>query len=93
MKKSLLFSTVLFLSTVLLNSCGSKEKGEDKSDDTWSEENKTKFVEECAKGGAPEATCKCMVDKMAEKYSSVAEAKKAMEEDKDVAMAMAMECI
>lgn len=81
--KKVLFS-VAVVAAFALSSCG---------DDSWSDANKTKFVEECTKGGAPEATCKCMLDKIAEKYSSVSEAKKAMEEDKEVAMKMAMECI
>lgn len=81
--KKVLFSFSVILAFTL-SSCG---------DDSWSDANKTKLVEDCASKGMPEAACKCMLDKIAEKYSSVSEAKKAMEEDKEVAMKMAMECI
>ncbi len=104
MKKLLLFSTALFLSAALLNSCGSKEKGEeDKSEEKsgWSDTEKKAYMDACinsAKNSIGEEKaedyCSCTMNKIMDKYPSAMDLNKVEASEKnDIIMDVAKDCM
>lgn len=106
MKKLLLFSTALFLSAALLNSCGNKEKegeGDDKSEEKsgWSDTEKNAYMKACVNSASAsigedqaEDYCSCTMDKIMEKYPSAMDLNKVEASEKnDIIMGVAKECM